>query len=72
MEFMIGTGRPLKVTVNPGTAGKWPKEHVLKDVYAIGYEGGSVDVLVADDAGVLRWLKPSSYSVPSQPAKAWD
>jgi hypothetical protein len=39
---MIGTGKSLRVTVNPGAVGTWkkPEEHVCRDVYAIGYEGG--------------------------------
>ena len=69
MDFMIGTGKPLKVTVNPGAPGKWPGKHVRRDVYAIGYEGGDVPVLVVDDAGRLTWLRPDNYSVPTAPTK---
>jgi hypothetical protein len=71
VDFVVGTGKPLKVTVNPtGAPGAWPKTHVKSDVYAIGYRGGDTDVLVADDAGRLVWLRPENYSVSSPPARA--
>jgi len=63
MDLMIATGKPLKVTVNPGSPGMWPKEHVQREVHAIGYQGGDTHVLVADEAGRFQWLSPDKYSV---------
>ena len=67
MDFIIGTGLPIKVTVNPGGPGDWPGSHVRREVYAIGYEGGETRVLVADNAGKLQWLGSAHYSVPVGP-----
>jgi hypothetical protein len=35
VKFMVWAGKSLSVTVNPGAPGKWPKEHVRRDVYAV-------------------------------------
>lgn len=64
MECMVWTGKPLKVTVNPGGApGQWSNNHVHREVYAVGYQGGATLVLVVDDAGKLTWLSPANYTL---------
>lgn len=60
------TGKSLKVTVNPGGPGNWPKDHVRREVYAVGYHGGETSVLVVDNAGRLIWLNSSHYSAPQK------
>ncbi len=66
MDFMVPVVVEMIIVVNPGGPGNWPKDHVRRRVFALGYLGRETLALVADDSGKLQWLASEFWSVPSE------
>jgi hypothetical protein len=67
MEHIVWTGKTMRATVkrqSGGLPGSW-KHDTPREVYAIGYQGGSTKILVADDEGKLQWLTNDQCTILS-------